>query len=267
MTVIFMRAGMVGANFCTSSLPGLFGTFGIMCSLGMAINTAVANLLRVQYFSCHLGLGNGIIKLGGGVGGCVMAIVLQTLFSHQVSIEWTFRFQGLMTLTIGLPAAWMITERVALRDIPFLDVSMFRSTAYIVTLMASAIGVFALYVPPYYLPLLATAIGLSRTTGARLLVAFNACNAIGRFAADPLADKLGSLNMFAFTMVLNATCMLGIWPVFSILGPLLVFAILNGIANASFFTIQPTVVAGIFGSARATIAISMSVAVWNPATY
>jgi MCP family monocarboxylic acid transporter-like MFS transporter 3 len=64
-------------------------------------------------------------------------------------------------------------------------------------------------------------------------------------------------------MVLNAVSMLAIWPASSTLGPLLTFAMINGVANGSYFTTQPTVVAGIFGPGRATVAMSMSVTGWT----
>jgi MFS family permease len=260
--VISMGMGLIGASFSTSNLAGLFGTTGLLCGLGMAMVYAVTNALPVQYFSARLGLANGIIKLGGGVGGCVMAIALEGMY-QRVGIAWTFRIQGLMTLALGLLAAWMLKDRVPLKNVPFVDWSMFRSVPFIATFIASAIGVFALFVPPYYLPLFARSIGLISSTGAGLVAAFNACNTIGHFAAGPLCDKIGPLNMFVITMVLNAVSMLAIWPVSNSLGPLVVFAMLNGIANGSYFTTQPTVVAGIFGPGRATVAMSMSVTGWS----
>ncbi|KAH7093028.1 major facilitator superfamily domain-containing protein [Paraphoma chrysanthemicola] len=260
--VFLMGMSLVGASFCTSNLAGLFGTAGFVGGVGMAMVYAATNALPVQYFSARLGLANGLIKLGGGIGGCVMAIALNAMY-RKIGIAWTFRAQGMMTLALGMPAAWMMKDRVPLRNVPFVDWSMFRSVPFIMTFIASAIGVFALYVPPYYLPLFAQSIGLSSSTGAGLVAAFNACNAIGRFAAGPLCDRIGPLNTFVITMVLNAASMLAIWPVSNTLGPLMIFAMLNGVANGSYFTTQPTVVAGIFGPGRATIAMSMSVTGWS----
>ena len=257
-----MGLSLIGASFCTSNLPGLFGTYSIVGGIGMSLNWTVNNTVPVQYFSARLGLTNGLIKLGGGVGGCVMAIALEAL-NRRVGIEWTFRIQGLLTWAIGLPAAWVVKDRVPLRKAPFVDLSMFRSATFIATFVASAIGVFALFVPPYYLPLFAQSIGLSPSTGAGLVAAFNACNALGRFIAGPLCDKIGPLNMFVIAMALNAASMLAIWPVSSTLGPLVLFAIINGVANGAYFTTQPTVVAGIFGPGRAAVAMSMSVTGWS----
>ncbi|KNG45911.1 MFS general substrate transporter [Stemphylium lycopersici] len=260
--VFLMGMSLIGASFCTSNLTGLFGTYGLIGGVGMSMVYAVANTLPVQYFSARLGLANGLIKLGGGIGGCVMALALEALY-RRVGIAWTFRIQGLLTMAIGLPAAWMLKDRVSLRNVPFVDLTMFRSVTFMATFVASAIGVFALYVPTYYLPLFAQSIGLSPTTGAGLVAAFNACSAIGRFISGPLCDKLGPLNMFVITMALNAASMLAIWPVSSTLGPLVIFAILNGVANGAYFTTQPTVVAGIFGPGRAAVAMSMSVTGWS----
>ena len=78
-----------------------------------------------------------------------------------------------------------------------------------------------------------------------------------------MCDKVGPLNTFVMSMVLNAASMLAIWPVSNTLAPLLIFAMLNGVANGSFFTTQPTVVAGIFGPGRAAVAMSMSITGWT----
>ncbi|KAF2247042.1 MFS general substrate transporter [Trematosphaeria pertusa] len=256
--ILLMGMSLIGASFCTRNVGGLFGTAGVVGGVGMAMVYTVSNALPVQYFSGHLGLANGLVKLGGGIGGCVLAVALEAL-KRRVGISWTFRIQGLMTIGTGLPAAWMLKERVPMKNIPFVDLSMFRSVPFTAVFLAGAIGTFALFVPPYFLPLFAQSIGLSSSTGAGLVSAFNACNAVGRFIGGPLSDKIGPVNMFLITMILNAVSMLAIWPVSNTLGPLIVFATINGVANGSFFTTLPTVVAGLFGPGRAAVAMSMAV--------
>jgi len=172
--MFIMGMSLIGASFCTSNLVGLFGTVGFLGGLGMSLVYAVGNALPVQYFSARLGLANGLIKLGGGVGGSVMAIALEAMY-QRVGIAWTFRLHGMITLAIGMPAAWLLKQRVPLRNAPFVDWTMFRDKTFIATFVASAIGVFSLYVPPYYLPLFAKSINLSSSTGAGLVAAFNAC--------------------------------------------------------------------------------------------
>ena len=113
--------------------------------------------------------------------------------------------------------------------------------------------------PPYYLPLFAQWLGLSSSTSSILVVAFKLCNAIGRFAGGSLCDKLGPVNTFLATMVLNAVAMLAIWPLSRSLAPLVIFAILNGVDNGSRFSVLLVVVATIFGLGRAEVAMSMSI--------
>lgn len=254
-----MGASLIGSSFCTENLAGLFGTAGVLASVGMCMVYTVANSLPVQYFSGHLGLANGLVKLGGGVGGCVMAVALEAL-NRKVGIAWTFRIQGLLTIGTGVPAAWMCIDRVPRKTtLATVDLGMFKSVPFLAVFLAGAVGTFALYIPPYFLPLFARSIGLSSSTGAGLVAAFNACNAVGRFVAGPLCDKIGPINTFLITMVLNAVSMLAIWTVADTIGPLIVFAILNGVANGAFFTTLPTVAAGMFGPGRASVAMTMTV--------
>jgi MFS family permease len=261
--VLIMGISLIGSGLCTrtSNVGGLFGTAGLTAGVGMSMTYTVSNILPVQYFSGRLGLANGLVKLGGGIGGCVMAIALDAL-NHRVGIQWTFMIQGLLTIGTGLPAAYFLVDRVPLRNTPFVDLEMFRSLPFVALFLAGVIGTFALFVPPYFLPLFAQSMGLSSSMGAGLVAAFNACNALGRFIAGPLCDRIGPVNMFLITMALQATSMLAIWPVSSSLGPLMVFAMLNGIGNGSFFTTLPTVAAGMFGPGRAPVAVTMSVAGW-----
>ncbi|KAF1358347.1 MFS general substrate transporter [Lizonia empirigonia] len=261
--VTMMGLGLIAAGSCTSNVAGLFGTIGLLAGVGINAVYTVTNQLPVQYFSGRLGLANGIVKLGGGIGGTVMAIALEALV-QRLGINWTFRIQGLLTVGMGLPAAWFMKDRIVpVRKAPFVDLTMFRSVPFTAMFVAGAIGTFALFVPPYYLPLFAQSLGLSSTTGAGLVAAFNACNAVGRFAGGPLCDKVGPTNVFVVTMMLNAVSMLAIWPVSNTLGPLLAFAVLNGMANGAYFTVFPTVVASVFGPGRAAVAMSMAITGWT----
>jgi MFS family permease len=191
--VFLTGMSLVGASFCTENLAGLFGTAGLLGGVGIAMVYAVSNTLPVQYFSASLGLANGLVKLGGGVGGCVMAVALEGMY-QRVGIAWTFRIQGLMTLALGMPAAWLLKDRVPLRKAPFVDWSMFRSVPFLATFIGSAIGVFALYVPPYFLPLFAQSIGLSSGTGAGLVAAFNACTYFQQLRSLTDTDQMSILQ-------------------------------------------------------------------------
>lgn len=260
--IAFMAIGQFAASFSTHSVAGLFVSIGLVSGIGLCAVYTICNTLPVQYFSSKVGLANGLIKMGGGIGGTVMAVALQALV-QRVGIAWTFRIQSFMTLGTGLPAAWFMKDRTVTRNAPFIELIMFRNWAFTAVFLAGAIGTFSLFVPSFYLPLFAQSLGLSSGMGASLVAAFNACNAVGRFVGGPLCDKLGPTNTLFISLAMNAVSMLAIWPVSSTIGPLLTFAVLNGVANGSLFTVLPTVVASIFGPGRAAGAMSMSSTGWT----
>lgn len=240
--VLFIAIGEISSSFTTTNIGGMFGCAGVVMGLGACLCYSVSNILPTHYFVARIGLASGIVKLGGGVGAAILSIAIDAMI-RRVGIEWTLRILGLFILATGIPAACIIRERVPIRQAPFLDLSMFRHLSFTAIFLAGAIGVFCMFVPPYCLPLVAQSVGLSSTTGAGLVAGFNACTAIGRFMSGWLSDYTGPVNMFLLAMVLNAVSMLAIWPVSNSFAPLLVFALLNGLANGAFFTLYPVVVA------------------------
>ncbi|KAK4939426.1 hypothetical protein LTR10_020323 [Elasticomyces elasticus] len=239
--VLFLSLSQILSSFTVGNVGGLFGTSGILMGLGSCLCYSLSNTIPTQYFTSKLGLASGLVKFGGGVGAAVLSVALNSMI-ERVGVAWTFRILGFMILATGGPAAWFLRERVPIGASAFLDLSMFKNLPFTAVFCAGAIGTFALFVPPYFLPLVAQTIGLSSTTGASLVAGFNGCTAIGRLLSGWGSDFVGPLNMFLCTLVLNAVSMLAIWPFSDSLAPLIVFAMLNGLANGAFFTLYPVVV-------------------------
>jgi MFS family permease len=128
--------------------------------------------------------------------------------------------------------------------------------------MAGAIATFPLFVPPFFLPLYSTSLGLSQSTGAALVAGFNFSSAVGRLCCGFLSDSIGPVNTLLLSLILSALSMLAIWPVRSSLGPLVLFVVINGAANGGFFSTMPTVVGAVFGSRRVGVAMGMIVSGW-----
>lgn len=180
--VLLMSFGILCSSFTVNNLGGLFVAPGIAFGLGSSLTYTMSNNLPVQWFSTKLGTANGLVKLGGGLGATIMAVAVQALID-RVGIPWTFRILGLVTLASGVPAAMLVRERVPPNNAPFVNLSLFKNMPFCCLFLAGAVGTFALFVPPYFLPLFAHSIGLSASTGAGIVAAFNACTAIGRFGA------------------------------------------------------------------------------------
>lgn len=260
--VVMMSFGSLFSSFTVNNLGGLFVTAGISFGLGTSLAYTMSNTLPVQWFSSKLGTANGLVKLGGGLGATIMAVAVQALID-KVGIPWTFRIFGLVSLATGVPAALLVRERVPPNSAPFIDLSLFKSLPFCCLFSAGAIGTFALFVPSFFLPLFAHSIGLSASTGAGIVSAFNACTAVGRFGAGFACDRFGSTNMLLLTMALNAISMLAIWPVSDTIRPLIVFAAMNGVANGAFFVTMPTAIGRMMGPGQAAVGMGMAITGWT----
>jgi MCP family monocarboxylic acid transporter-like MFS transporter 3 len=261
--ITMLGLGELTAGFTTSNIAGLFGTAGVLFGTGSSLCFMVANVLPSQYFSSKLGLANGLVKFAGGFGGAVLSISLDKSIIN-VGTAWTFRIMGICCLATGIPAAFMVKELNAPRGrAPFFEFSLFRDWGFSLIFLAGSIGVFALFVPPYFLPLFAQSLGLSSTTGAYIVASFNFCAALGRLGSGVMCDRIGALNTFVLASLLNVISMFAIWPVSSMLAPLIVFALLNGVANGAFFTTLPTVIGSIYGPSRTGAAMGMIITGWS----
>ncbi|KIW90427.1 uncharacterized protein Z519_09072 [Cladophialophora bantiana CBS 173.52] len=201
--VALVLLGEICSSFTTSNVGGLFGCSGVLFGLGACLCYSISNTLPTQYFTARLGLASGLVKFGGGIGATVLAVVIDALI-NRVGIPWTFRILGFCSLATSGPAVWFMQERVPIGRVPFLDLSLFKNLPFTAIFCAGAVGTFALFVPPFFLPLIAQRIGLSPSTGAGLVGAFNACTAVGRFVSGWLSDFIGPVNMFLLAMTLNA---------------------------------------------------------------
>jgi len=140
---------------------------------------------------------------------------------------------------------------------------LFKSLTFLIILLASGLGTFPLFVPPFFLPIYSKSIGLSSSTGAGLVAGFNFSSAVGRIFCGMLCDRIGALNVLFSSLFLTALSMLALWPKSSTLAPMVVFVMINGLSNGGFFSTMPTVVGNVFGSARVSIAMGMVVTGWT----
>lgn len=143
-----------------------------------------------------------------------------------------------------------------------MDRTLFKEARFLIIFFAGAVATFPLLVPPFFLPLYSTSIGLSSSTGAGLLAGFNFSSAVGRVLCGLFCDKIGALNTLFLCLALNALTMLVIWPVSTSLASLTIFVVINGVANGGFFSTMPTVVGNVFGSQRVSVAMGMIVTGW-----
>lgn len=128
--------------------------------------------------------------------------------------------------------------------------------------MGSGIATFPLLVPPFFIPLYATNLGISTTLGSILLAVFNLSSAVGRIGFGYLGDSIGPASSLFLALLVNSVSLLAIWPVSKNLGTFVAFIVLNGIGGGGFFSTMPSVVSYIYGPKRVSSAFAMIVTGW-----
>lgn len=259
--VILFSMGPLLTSFTLDNVGGLFCTAGAMVGIGASVIYTACNSLPVQWFSSRLGTANGLVKVGGGLGATILPVAAQGLI-NTVGIPWTFRISSFLMLATGIPCALVLRDRAVIGQVARIDWSMFKNVSFLGLCLTGAVGTFALFVPPFFLPLFARSIGLSASTGAALVAGFGLSTTVGRLIAGFGCDQIGSLNTLSITMLVNAISMLAIWPVSSTLAPLVLFAAMNGLANGAFFVACPVAVAHMVEPGRASIMMGLNSSTW-----
>ncbi|GAA5834577.1 hypothetical protein JCM11251_007043 [Rhodosporidiobolus azoricus] len=264
---MFISAGPLLASFCTKKLAGLVITEGLMFGLGQALVFFAVATLPTSYFLRRRNIATGFVFAGGGVGGAVFSIIAAQLL-NRISLAWTFRAVSLIFAALNFPSALALKAR-APRE-PFrsgkmvVDWSLFKDIRFTLLLIGTAIALFPLFVTPFFLPLFGTSIGLSTSTSAFILAGFNLASAAGRMGFGILANGLlGSLNALTLCLAMVGISTLVIWPVATTIGPLIAFAVINGLCAGGMFSLVPGTLSSIFGSARLGVVFSMILSSWT----
>ncbi|KAJ5721969.1 hypothetical protein N7488_000004 [Penicillium malachiteum] len=259
--IFLLGLGEVLSGFTTSYIGGLFVTAGVVMGAGTSLCFMVVSTIPAQYFKAKRGIAGGIVYAAGGLGGAAISFILDALIG-SLGIKWAFRILGFVTWGTGLPAAYLIKQRVAIPPTALIDCRLLQNYRFLLLFATGAIATFPLLVPPFFIPLYAESIGLSTNAGAGILAAFNFSSAMGRLLCGLCCDLLGPVNTLFVSVLLSGLSMVIIWPLSTSVGPLVVFVIVNGMANGGFFSTMPTVVGTVFGSTRVSVAMGMTVTGW-----
>ncbi|GAA5985615.1 hypothetical protein JCM10908_007043 [Rhodotorula pacifica] len=267
---LFTGLGPILAGSFTGNFAALLVFEGLMYGLGAALCFFSVATLPAQYFLRRRNLTTGLVYSGSGLGGAVFSIITSRLL-QRVSLAWTFRIIGLLMTAINLPAALTLKARAAKQPLrregkgQAIDRGLFKDVGFLLLLVGTAVAIFPLFVPPFFLPLYGTSIGLSATTSSFLLAGYNLSSAAGRIGFGLGADALlGSLNSLCLCLLFVAFSTLLIWPFATSIAPLIIFAIINGLCAGGMFSLTPGTVGSIFGSRRLPVVFSMIVSSWAP---
>ena len=215
-----------------------------------------------HWFFERRGLASGIAFVGGGFGGVLFPLMIQSLIP-QVGWAWSIRALGLILLLLCIITVTFCRARVPPRNgdrttwrdtLPdpriFIDGTGAMSvTTAAVVLTDLAYFVPVAYVPSYYLERQEISPDKILTGKAafayQLLAIFNACSCVGRYVAGDLADRFGRYNTMIVSMSLCVVSVFGLFladvlvtdlPSISLL---VVFVVLFGFFSGSNISLTP----------------------------
>ncbi|SGY24267.1 BQ5605_C019g09029 [Microbotryum silenes-dioicae] len=292
---VITSAGPLLGSFCSKSFAGLMVTEGLLFGVGQSLIFFPAATLPSSYFLKRRNLATGCTYAGGGIGGAGFSL-LSSVLIKRVGIPWTLRVTALVYFAITFPASYFIKARLPRKPLrgggPAIDWTLFRDARFVFLFCGGAFALFPLFgqslfwpqfptgraiseidscassrltVPPFFLPLYASALGMSSLSGSLLLAGFNLASAAGRIGFGLGADRyLGSLNSQILCLFVFGVTTFIIWPLATTLTPLVIFAVVNGAVNGGFFSLMPGSVASLFGTATFSVTFGMILSSWAP---
>ncbi|KAI1121798.1 major facilitator superfamily domain-containing protein [Nemania abortiva] len=266
------RGLLIAGSLCT--LIGVFAlsfstkyyqfilAFSVLAGGGASLLITPAMGSVAHWFSERRGLASGIAFTGGGVGGVLFPLMMQSLLP-QVGWAWSIRILGFILLILCAISVAFCQSRVPPRNGPhttwrdtlpdlriFLDgtgaMSMTTAALFLVDL---AYLVPMTYIPNYYLdrqglPGDKTLSG-DAAFAYQLLAIANGSSCFGRYVAGALGDRFGRYNTLIVSLFFCLASVAGFWladvlaPHFDSITLLVLFTILFGFVSGSNVSLTP----------------------------
>lgn len=232
---------LVAASFATS-VRVLALTQGALYGLGFtALYFPVLRMLN-EWFITRRGLAYGVMFAGGGLSGTGYPFLLELLLS-KYGFRTTLRAMAVLLFLVVLPILPFLRGRLPVSQqgaMRGLDMSFFRQPLFWLFTSANLAQALCYFVPGLILPTFASSLGLSGTSGALVLAAFNLATTFGQVAMGILSDRVSNVLLLVFvSSFVSALASFLIWGFAASLPALLVFALIYGWFAGGFVILWP----------------------------
>ena len=194
-----------------------------------------------QWFTTRRSFAQAIGAAGSGLGGLTYSFATNAAIQN-ISLAWAFRILGYFVFVLTFACAILLKDRnkqVGTIQKAF-DRALFRRFEVYMLLAWAFFSMLGYTVLIFSLPDYARSLGLSARQGSIISAIFNLGQAIGRPAIGLLSDRMGRINMAAFTTFLAGLFVLVIWIFSKSYGVLIFYAILGGGPAGAFWAVRRT---------------------------
>ncbi|KAG6829269.1 hypothetical protein H0H92_005089 [Tricholoma furcatifolium] len=198
--VVIMSLGLILASFATKFWH-LFLTQAFLYGIGSSLYYFPIMSITPLYFDRHRGFAMGVILAGSGIGGVVIAPVLQTLVD-KYGVGWALRILGIWNLLLGIPVGCVVRHRIGfgIRARTRINMGLVKRGTFLYQSSGAFLQAAGNVVPTIYLTQYSISVlKYSRSTGSLLLAINSGVNSLSRISMGILADKvfLSGLSVFA----------------------------------------------------------------------
>ncbi|PWY86282.1 MFS general substrate transporter [Aspergillus heteromorphus CBS 117.55] len=203
-----------------------------------------------------------LTQAGGGIGGLILSPVIRVLLS-SVGGRWTLRIYAVFSLVAGLPIAWTVprsrlvsgsTAEGPERPKTHVSRELAMRSTFLFSVVAAFLQAAGAQLPLSFIPSYTVGLGLSSSTGADLLAASNAINAVSRVLTGYAGDRLGRQNTLVMTLFLAAGSVFAFW-LTSVLTATssasnslwMAFIVLYSFSAGGYYALFPALIAEVFG--------------------
>lgn len=215
-----------------------------------------------HWFMERRGLASGIAFIGGGFGGVLFPLMIQSLLP-QVGWGWSIRILGFVLLVLCAISVVLCRSRIPPRKgaettwrdtLPDYKVFVDGTGAMALTTAGVLLTDLAYFIPITYMPRYyldrqhlsdKEALTGSSAFAYQLLAILNAASCVGRYVAGDMADRFGRYNTMIVSLLFCTISVLGFW-LPDILAPdlnsyalLVVFILIFGFCSGSNVSLTP----------------------------
>ncbi|KAI0542632.1 major facilitator superfamily domain-containing protein [Xylaria digitata] len=240
---IAVVASVMATSVCTEYWHFLLA-FGLLGGVGTSLLFTPSIAAIGHFFRARRGLASGIASTGGGIGGVIFPLMLQSLFV-RVGWGWAIRILGFICLGLLVVSNILLKKRLpAPKNIsPHPDFRILKDKAFLLLTIGVFLLEFGLFIPLTYITSYALANGYDETFAFQLLPILNGASVIGRAIPGWYGDKIGHFNSNMISVGVTVLACYVVWLPFGKTTPgIVIFAALFGFSTGNNISITPVCV-------------------------
>lgn len=220
---------------------------GICSPIGASLIFYPAMSATTTWFFKKRAFALGIMAAGSSLGGVIFPIMVERIIVKS-GFGWAMRASAFLILGLLVYANLTVKSRIPPMPKPwaFMDfISPFKEIPFSLTVIASFLFFFGMFLPFTFIILSAEYNGMSANLAGYLLAVLNAVSIFGRTLPGLAADRVGRYNTMIVTSFLSTILVLALWLPARGNVPYILFAAFYGFSSGAFVSLAPALIAQI----------------------